>query len=294
MSAPPVLDASAALATARSFLFVPASRAERFAKALASGADAVIIDLEDAVAPSDKATARGLLAQAFSQFAPPERARLLVRINASGTPWHADDLQLLQQLAAQGLAGVMLPKAQTVAELQRVAQAVGPACALLPLLESVAGLDAGDALAAAPQVLRLAFGNLDFQADAGLACGPDEAELVPVRLAVVLASRRASLAAPVDGVTPGTQDSVQLQRDAARSRRGGFGAKLCIHPAQVAMVNAAFAPGEVELSWARRVLAAFDAAGGGVFSVDGRMVDAPVVRLAHQTLAAARGSTDGR
>ena len=298
MSAPssplPVRDANAALATARSFLFVPANRPERFAKALASGAHAVIIDLEDAVAPADKALARVQLADAFRQLAAPERARLLVRINASGTPWHDDDLKLLQLLAAQGLAGVMLPKAETAADLQRVARAVGPACALLPLVESVAGLDAADALAGAPQVLRLAFGNLDFQADAGLACGPDEAELVPVRLAVVLASRRASLVAPVDGVTPGTQDSVQLQMDAARSRRGGFGAKLCIHPAQVASVNAAFAPGEAELAWAQRVLGAFEAAGGGVFSLDGRMVDGPVVRLARQTLAAARASTDGR
>lgn len=286
----PLRDAGAVLATARSFLFVPGIRAERFAKALASGADAVIIDLEDAVAPADKAAARGLLVDAFGRFAPPERARLLVRMNAHGTPWHDDDLKLLQQLAKQGLAGVMVPKAETAAGLQQVAQAVGPACALLPLLESVAGLDGANALAQAPQVLRLAFGNLDFQADAGLACGPDEAELLPVRLAVVLASRRAGLASPVDGVTPGTQDDALLQAAVARSRRGGFGAKLCIHPAQVAAVNAAFTPGEAELAWALRVVAGFDAAGGGVFSLDGRMVDAPVLRLAQRTLAQSRPS----
>ena len=290
----PVAGVCAALTTARSFLFVPANRPERYARALASGADAVIVDLEDAVAPGDKVTARDQLADSFSQFAATERGRLVVRMNASGTPWHDDDLKLLQQLAAQGLAGVMVPKSETVVSLHCVAHAVGPACALLPLVESVAGLDAADALAAAPQVLRLSFGNLDFQADAGLACGPDEAELISVRLALVLASRRAARAAPVDGVTPGTHDSVQLQADVARSRRGGFGGKLCIHPAQVAVVNATFAPSAAELDRARRVLAAFEAAGGGVFSLEGRMVDAPVVRLAHQTLAAARDSTDGR
>lgn len=284
----PVQHAGAVLAVARSFLFVPANRPERFAKALASGADAVIIDLEDAVAPRDKTAARGQLADAFGRFSAPERARLLVRMNARGTSWHDDDLRLLQQLAAQGLAGVMVPKAETLAGLQRVAQALGPACALLPLLESVAGLDMADALATAPQVLRLAFGNLDFQADLGLACGPDEAELAPVRLALVLATRRAGLPAPVDGVTPGTQDSAQLQADAARGRRGGFGGKLCIHPAQVAGVNAAFAPSTAELLWAQRVMAAFAAAGGGVFSLDGRMVDAPVLRLAQRTLAQSR------
>jgi citrate lyase subunit beta/citryl-CoA lyase len=276
---------SAALASARSFLFVPANRPERFAKALASGADAVIIDLEDAVAPADKPASRGQLADGFAQLNPTDRARLVVRLNAPGTPFHDDDLSLLQQLAVQGLAGVMVPKAETADGLRRVATAIGPACALLPLIESVAGLDAADALARASQVLRLAFGNLDFQADLGLACAPDEAELVPVRLAVVLAARRASLPPPVDGVTPGTQDMAQLQRDAARAQRGGFGGKLCIHPAQVAGVNAAFSPSAAQLDWAQRVLAAFDAAAGGVCSLDGRMVDAPVVRLAQRTLA---------
>jgi citrate lyase subunit beta / citryl-CoA lyase len=279
---------SDALATARSFLFVPAMRPERFAKALASGADAVIIDLEDAVAPADKAQARAQLCGAFAQIGAVDRARLVVRMNASGTAWEDDDLQLLQTLAVQGLAGVMLPKAESVAALQRVAAAVGSRCALLPLIETVAGLDQVDALAVAPQVLRLVFGHLDFQADLGLACASDEAELIPVRLAIVLATRRAGLAAAVDGVTLATKDRAQLQLDAARSRRGGFGAKLCIHPAQGAIVNLAFAPSAAELDWAQRVLAAFAAAGGGVVTLDGRMVDAPVVRLAQRTVAQAR------
>jgi citrate lyase subunit beta/citryl-CoA lyase len=274
-----------ALAAARSFLFVPANRPERFGKALASGADAIIIDLEDAVAPAEKTVARQQLASAFGQFAASERSRVVVRMNASGTAWEDDDLKLLAQLVAQGLTGVMVPKAETLNGLLYVAQAVGATCALLPQVESVAGLDAVNALAGAPQVLRLAFGNLDFQADAGLACGPDEAELMPVRLALALASRRSSCIAPVDGVTLATKDSAQLQADAARSRRSGFAAKLCIHPAQVAAVNAAFAPDEAELAWATRVMQAFQTCGGGVFSLDGRMVDAPVVRLAQRTLA---------
>ena len=284
----------AVLATARSFLFVPANRPERFVKALASGADAVIIDLEDAVSPGDKPAARAQLAQGFMPLGLADRARVVVRMNAVGTPFHDDDLVLLASLVAQGLGGVMVPKAETVLGLQRVVDALGPRCALLPLIESVAGLDAANALAACPQVLRLAFGNLDFQADLGLVCGPDEPELVSVRLAVVLASRRAALPPPIDGVTPGTQDTVQLQADASRARRGGFGAKLCIHPAQVAGVNAAFTPTVSELDRAQRVLAAFEAAGGGVFSLEGRMVDAPVVRLAQRTLAQGRGAAAGQ
>lgn len=272
------------LALARSFLFVPATRPERFAKALASGADAVIIDLEDAVAPGEKAQARQGLAQAWASLAAAERARVLVRVNAGNTAWHVDDLNLLGGL---GVAGVVLPKAERAAQLSHVAAVLGPACVLVPLIESVAGLDAVDTLARCPQVLRLAFGNLDFQADAGLACGPDEAELTPVRLALLLASRRAQLSSPIDGVTPNTQDAAQLARDLQRSRSGGFGAKLCIHPTQVATVNAAFTPSPAEIDWARRVLAASESASGGVVSLDGRMVDAPVLLLAERTLARA-------
>lgn len=275
---------SSSLARARSFLFVPATRPERFAKALASGADAVIIDLEDAVAPADKVAARQALLPAMLALDPAQRSRLLVRINAAGTPWQAGDLAALREWVTHGLGAVMVPKAESVAGLADVASAAGP-CALLPLIESVAGLDAANALAAGPQVLRLAFGHLDFQADAGLACGADESELVPVRLALVLASRRAMLPAPVDGISTGTQDTAQLASDAARGRRGGFGGKLCIHPAQVAVVNAAFTPGAAEIDWAQRVVAGFSAAGGGVFSLDGRMVDAPVLLLAQRTLA---------
>ncbi len=273
------------LALARSFLFVPGTRPERYAKAHASGADAIIIDLEDAVAAREKNSARDQLASAFEQLGAPERARSVVRMNASGTPWFEDDLKLLADLVGQGWGAVMLPKAESALVLQQLARALGAGCALLPLVESLAGWDGVDALAAAPQVLRLAFGHLDFQADVGMAAGADEVELAPVRLAVVLAARRAGLAASIDGVTAAIRDAERLQEDAARSRRFGFGAKMCIHPEQIALVNAAFSPSAAELDWARRVLAAVEAAGGGVVSLDGRMVDGPVVRSAQRTLA---------
>jgi citrate lyase subunit beta/citryl-CoA lyase len=277
---------SRGLALARTFLFVPADRPERHARALATGAGGVIVDLEDAVAPERKTSARGGLAASFAALPPQQRVRLLVRINAAGTPWHDDDCAQVGALAAQGLiAGVVLPKAERAADLSRIAQAIGPEGVLVPLIESVAGLDAADALAAAPQVLRLAFGNLDFQADLGLACDADEAELVPVRLALLMASRRAGLPAPIDGVTADWRDAARLAADTARARRGGFGAKLCIHPEQVAPVHAALGPGADELAWARRVVDAIEASGGGVVSLDGKMVDAPLVRLAERMLA---------
>lgn len=274
------------LSLARAFLFVPADRPERHARALATGAGGVIVDLEDAVAPERKAPAREQLASSFAALPAEDRRRLLVRINAAGTPWHDDDRAQVGALVAQGLiAGIVLPKAERAADLSRLSVAAGPAAVLVPLIESAAGLAAVDELAAAPQVLRLAFGNLDFQADLGLACDADEAELVPVRLALLLATRRAGLVAPIDGVTPDWRDAARLAVDTARARRGGFGAKLCIHPDQVAPVHAALGPTAQELAWARRVVEAIRAAGGGVVSLDGRMVDAPVVRLAERLLA---------
>ncbi|RSZ39654.1 MULTISPECIES: CoA ester lyase [unclassified Variovorax] len=274
------------LALARAFLFVPADRPERHARALATGAGGVIVDLEDAVAPERKMAAREALAASFAALPDMDRQRLLVRVNAAGTPWHDDDCAQAAALVARGLiAGVVLPKAERAADLSRLAQAIGPQGVLVPLIESAAGLAAVDELAAASQVLRLAFGNLDFQADLGMACDADEAELVPVRLALVLASRRAGLSAPIDGVTPDWRDAARLAADTARARRGGFGAKLCIHPDQVVPVHAALGPSADELAWARRVVDAIRASGGGVVSLDGRMVDAPVVRLAERLLA---------
>ena len=174
-----------------SFLFVPATQPERLPKALASGSDMVIADWEDAVAPADKERARIALAEVVAALEGGARARLLVRINSEGSPWFAADLQALAQLTAQGLAGAVVPKAEQASTLQAVARAAGPQAAVVALVESVAGLAAADALATAPQVARLAFGHLDFQVDAGMACGETEEELLPVRMELVFASRRA-------------------------------------------------------------------------------------------------------
>lgn len=274
------------LAAARTFLFVPADRPERYAKALASGADVVIVDLEDAVAPAARPAARAALLAAWPEWPMAARARTVVRINAEGTPSHADDVSLVSTLAAEGLGGVMLAKAERAEPLVALGEAC-PNAALLALIESSAGLDALDAIAQAPKVVRLALGHIDLQVDLGISCGPDEAEVAPARWALVRASRRAGLAAPIDGVTTETRDMAVVESAAAKSLRYGFGAKLCIHPAQVAAVHAAFMPGADELALARRVVQAAEASGGGSCAVDGRMVDAPVITMARRTLARA-------
>ncbi len=274
-------DIDAALAHARSFLFVPGHRLERLPKALASGAHAVIVDLEDAVAPQDKSAARDALARVINAASLASLARVLVRVNAPYSDWHGDDMALLREFAGR-LVAVVLPKTETVDAIGNVAKAA--AAPVLALIESAAGLDAMDSIAREPHVQRLAFGHLDFQADVGMECGPDQSELDAVRLAMVLASRRAGLPAPIDGVTVQLDDDAVLAVDSARSRRFGFGGKLCIHPRQVATVNEVLGPTKAQRVWAQRVLDAAGEHGLGAFRLDGEMIDAPVLRRARAML----------
>lgn len=261
--------------TPRSYLFVPADRPERFDKALGAGADAVIIDLEDAVAPAAKTSARDALANWLDGVT---AAEVTVRLNAPQTAWFADDLRACAHPRVRAL---VLPKAERRDELAFVATKA-PGRALLPLIESAAGFEAARTLAGTAGVTRLVFGSIDFQADLGIE-GDDDA-LLYFRSQLVLASRLAGLDAPVDGVTTALGDEEAITRDTARARRLGFGAKLCIHPKQVAAVNRGFLPGEAELEWAHRVLAAAQDSGGAAVAVDGRMVDAPVLLRARRLI----------
>ena len=278
---------ASAVRHARSLLFVPATRPERFAKAFDSGADCIIVDLEDAVAEDSKDSARAHLMRNLPQLVPAQLARTVVRVNAAGTPWHAADIALLRDWVAQGVA-VMLPKCEQAAALRSVANELGDAALIVALVESLCGLDAADALAREPHVARLAFGHLDFQLDLGMHASPEEPELAFARNALVAASRRAGLPAPIDGVTTDTGDAARLAADARRARAFGFGGKLCIHPAQVAGVNEALGYSEAERAWANRVLEEAAKRGGEAFSLDGRMIDLPVIRAAQAIVATIR------
>lgn len=268
---------------ARSLLFVPGHRPERFEKALVTEAGGVIIDLEDAVAPQDKAAAREHVLAFAHRATPAQRERLLLRINPEG-PDFVEDLRALMALREHPLAGVVCPKTADPAQLAEAGRAAGAGVALLPLIESAEGWAQVDALARTPGVLRLMFGHLDFQLDMGMAADEGQTELLPVRLALVSASRRAGLVSPVDGVTPDVADAAACEADTRRAMRLGFGAKLCIHPNQVATVNAALAPSQAERDWARRVLVANEQAQGAVFQFEGRMVDAPILARARRLL----------
>jgi citrate lyase subunit beta / citryl-CoA lyase len=226
---------------ARTFLFQPADRLQRLDKALASGSNMVILALDVVVALVAKETARATLGALWPLLDEAKRPRIVVRINATGTPWNAHDVELLRHLASHGLGAVMLAKTESVVQLGALAQQRTGAV-LLPLIEPAKGFAALDLIARAPGVARLVVGHLDFQVDLGMQCGQEERELDAVRFHVVCASCQAGLPGPVDGVTTQLKDPAQLAHDAQRSRRFGFTGKLCIHPDQVGAVNAVLNP----------------------------------------------------
>ena len=265
------------------FLFVPGTRPERFAKALDSGADGVIIDLEDAVAEEDKKRARDAIRSAWPTFNAEQKKRLIIRSNSPGSQFYAADLILAQEL---DVACLLIPKSESLDQINGAAQIL-PNTAIIPMIETAIGLDRINDIATAEQVLRLAIGNLDLQADLGMVCDSQESELQTARFQIVLTSRLAQIAPPIDGVTPSTDDIERITNDAERAKRMGFGGKLCIHPKQVPLVKAAFLPSAEEISWAFRVIEADKASKGGAVKLDGRMIDRPVVLLAQRTLAIA-------
>lgn len=267
----------------RSFLFVPGNRPDRFDKAWNAGADAVILDLEDAVPPGKKAAARDAVTGWLSGSRP-----VFVRINATGTEEWEEDVRALDR---PGVAGVLLPKAERKEEIAVLADRLPEPVRLLPIVESALGVWNVLELASAPRVYRLAFGSLDFQLDTGIT-GEDE-ELLYARSRLVLASRIAGNLPPVDGVTTSIEDPVALVADVNRARRLGYGGKLCIHPRQVKAVNEGFQPTVGEVSWARGVVEACDARSGEAVKFEGGMVDRPVLERARRILEqASRGGED--
>jgi citrate lyase subunit beta / citryl-CoA lyase len=264
--------------TARSYLFVPGNRPDRFAKAWAADPDAVIIDLEDSVPPADKIAARASVGAYLSAARP-----VIIRINDANTEWFRDDVALC---GGPGIGGVVLAKAERTEDIRFLAERVASATPILPLIETAKGFWNVAALAGAERVQRLIFGSIDFQIDLGIA--GDDDELLYFRSQLVLVSRISGIQAPVDGVTTDIHSSERVRNETLRSKRLGFGAKLCIHPKQVSVVNDCFTPTPEEEAWARRVTAAAAAAHGGAISVDGEMVDRPVITKAESILSAVK------
>lgn len=256
------------LAAARTLLFVPGDRPDRFAKAVAAGADGIVLDLEDAVAPHDKSTTRTAIADWLAEQGP----GFTVRINAAGTPWFADDLAMVTE---HGVA-VMVPKAEDRATLDDLALPV-----IIPLVETAAGVLNAAEICSARGVARAAFGSIDLAAQLEVA-PEDHLALAHARSALVLGSAAAGVAPPLDGVTTNLSDTEVLLDDMREARRLGYTGKLCIHPRQIKPLHTLLAPTTEEITWAEKVLALGGA--GAAVAIDGHMIDKPVLDRARRLL----------
>jgi citrate lyase subunit beta/citryl-CoA lyase len=276
----------------RTLLFTPGNHADKVAKVFNAGSDVAILDLEDAVAVSEKAAARAPVVDALKN---PRDCLGYVRVNAADTDFYTDDLAAV---IGPWLDGVMVPKVESAdqlvaaeAEVRRLEDSAGMepgSVDIIPILETAKGLAAvADIAGCGTRVRRLSFGAVDFAKDLGLRLSLDEWELTPARSAIVLASRVAGLDAPLDSVWVHYRDTDGLVASAERVRDMGFRGKMCIHPAQIAPVNAVFTPSDQDIAHAEKIVAAFgeaESAGSASIQIDGFFVDYPVVEQARRTL----------
>lgn len=288
-------DGSTPEPPARSFLYVPGDRPDMLAKAVGRGADALIVDLEDAVAPEAKATARETVARWLTGKLPP-LPHLWVRINPA-SPWQEDDLEAV---VGPHLSGVYAPKVASPGEVAELAgrlealetkAKVEPGQILIaPLLESAAGILSATDIARCPRVSHLSIGEQDLAADLGMHPSEDRRELAPMRTQVVLASAAAGINPPIGPVEVNFRDLDSLRLSSEALRRMGYGGRTAIHPMQIPVINAAFTPTPEEVEAARAIVEQFDLMqqhGSGVGVHDGTMIDLAVVKRARRTLAAA-------
>lgn len=276
----------------RTVLFSPANDAKKASKALTCGADAVTLDLEDAVAYSQKEAARETLKSVLSQ---PPPTKLFVRINSAGSKYILDDLEAVVGLPVDGL---MLAKAESAGEVMKVDWLLGlmeerkgippGKTGIIPFIESAGGiLRAAEIAACTPRIKALAFGGVDFSQELGLRYPAESDGMLFARGQLVIASRSAGIAPPLDTVFPDIKNTAKLELEAEIARKMGFQGKLVIHPAQVDRVNRIFTPAPEEIEYARKVVAAFDEAEGSgtaVIQVEGKMVEYPIYRRARELL----------
>jgi citrate lyase beta subunit len=267
------------LAAARSFLFAPASDEHKLRKALASEADVVVVDLEDAVSFEQKDAARDVVRGVFAET--DSGSLVAIRVNGADTAFFATDIGLVQELRPDVL---VLPKATPGAV--GLLDEEGPP--VVAIVETAHGLRQAYEVASRPRVQALVVGTVDLGVELRLEPREDGLEVLYARSKVVLDSAAASIRGPVDRVFLDVRDGSGLESDARFARTLGFRGKACIHPDQVEIVNRVFTPSDEELSQARRVVEAYEQAvgeGEGVTALDGRMIDLPVVERARQVLA---------
>jgi len=263
----------------KTWLFVPATKMALVAKAFNSGAEAVIVDLEDAVAPEDKAQAREAL-QLYYDSA--DYQPIWLRINKAGSDEYKKDVALCQQMPK--LAGVLLAKAEQATDIEHMHQHTG--LPVIALIESGIGLYQIDSMAKATGLAAFSYGFLDLCNDLGVQVGTPAADIIAnqIRYQLVLTSKVHQLSPPIDTVYPDFNDDKGLTERVQLWSQMGMSGMLCIHPKQVAIVKQSLQPTEEELLFAQRVVDEYERSGQAVFKIEGQMVDAPVIARARQLL----------
>ncbi len=266
-------------ASTKSWLFVPATRMDRVAKAFASGADAVIVDLEDAVALADKEQARQSLQDYYNSA---DYLPVWVRINQASSSEFAKDLILCQQLP--NLAGVILAKAEQAADIEHVHKVTN--LPVIALVESAVGLYQIDSMAGASGLLAFSYGFLDLCNDLNVTVGTTASDIIAnqIRYQLLITSKVHQLLAPIDTIYPDFNDEDGLQSRVELWSEMGMLGMLCIHPKQVSVVERALSPTDSEMEFAKRVVTEYERSGHAVFKIDGNMVDAPVIQRCRQLL----------
>ncbi|RKF17191.1 CoA ester lyase [Roseovarius spongiae] len=266
----------------RSVLYIPGAKDRALDKARDLPTDAIIFDLEDAVAPDAKAGARETLAAALGQGGYGKRFRI-VRINALTTDWGLDDARALADADADA---ILLPKVDAPSDVDRLVELLPARMGVWVMMETAQSIMNARAIAAHPRVGGLVAGTNDLARELGCRARADRLPLMLSLQQIVLAARAARIPA-IDGVYNKFRDENGLASECEQGRDLGFDGKTLIHPAQLAIANAAFAPDEAEIDLARRQIEAFEAAGGGVAVVDGAIVENLHVVTARRTLARA-------
>lgn len=275
-----------AVAIFTNFLFVPATKPDRFAKALASGTDLICIDLEDSVPAGQKAEARQAVMDALPDL---DLARVAVRTNGLRTAEGLADLLALRE-CAHTAALIFLPMVESPVEIEIAREVLGEkAKGFVPLIETVAGLDDARSIASEPGVKAVMFGGGDFSGELGVKLEWEPLLAARSRLAMACASARVGC---IDVPYIDMDNPAGLAEEAARAKALGFSAKAAIHPKQIAAIRDAFGSSEDELAEARDALAAFEAGGGGAIRHNGKMLEAPVIARYQRIVEAAQNAQE--
>ncbi|MDN7228301.1 CoA ester lyase [Planococcus sp. N064] len=270
----------------RSLMFTPGTNKERLLKSVSSEADALLWDLEDAVHPDEKAVARAVIKEALDELEDKPAKPIFLRVNQYGTEWYAEDVKLARH---ENVNGIMLPKAESARQVQETWDGMGANGELIVLVETAVGIVRLEDIFSNPNVSGVAFGAIDYAVDADLTLTEAGLEAIYARSRIVTYAKAAGVEGIYDTVFADIHNTESLQKRAVSARALGFNGQMAVHPKQIETIHEVYSPSREDIDWAVKVLhhAEHEAKGAGVFMLDGKMVDRPIIEKAKQIYSAA-------